>query len=146
MALVKAGSSDENRSRSLSPTTALWEGRREVREKMATMAHMGLHVFHPEWQSVPQGLMPRGRQYSTSFKTAHLRILGTDESISFPVQTCTKVADVKEALARSLMVDPEGIAFLQKRGCTTRRQLDSEEIGANVTVKGIASFRLMIAF
>ncbi|CAE8684927.1 unnamed protein product, partial [Polarella glacialis] len=130
-----------NRGRSKSPTTALWIGRREAREKMSIMANMGLHVFHPEWQAVQPGTMPRGREYSTSFKTTTLKIFGSEERLSFPVQTCTKVADVKDALARSLMVSPESIDFIEKCGCSTRKQRETDEIATTVTVKGISSFK-----
>ncbi|CAK9095008.1 Hypothetical protein SCF082_LOCUS44638 [Durusdinium trenchii] len=60
---------------------------------MAIMTNMGLHVFHPEWQTVPSGSMPRGRQYSTTFKSTTIRVFGGDEEITFPVQTCTKSGD-----------------------------------------------------
>eukprot|EP00930_Biecheleria_cincta_P100263 TRINITY_DN91890_c0_g1_i1.p1 TRINITY_DN91890_c0_g1~~TRINITY_DN91890_c0_g1_i1.p1 ORF type:complete len:762 (+),score=142.17 TRINITY_DN91890_c0_g1_i1:42-2288(+) len=129
------------RQRSLSPTMQLYENRKEALESMARMANMGLHVFHPDWQYVPSDKMPNGRQYSTSFKTMRMKIFGSDEEISLPVQTCTKVHDVKEALSRALMVGTEGIDFLEKRGCSTRKQTLNEEIASTVTVKGIKSFK-----
>jgi len=85
--------------------------------------------------------MPRGRQYSTSFKTVTLKILGNDEQLTFPVQTCTRVHDVKENLARALTLDPESIDFIVRKGCSTRKMLPSDEMATVVTVKGIASFK-----
>lgn len=108
---------------------------------MATMINMGLHVFHPDWQEPGTDGIPRGRQYSTGFKNATFKIFGTDETLSFPVQVCTKVLDVKEALGRSLMVDPQSLIFMHKQGCTVRQQYDTEEIASNVIVKGIPSFK-----
>ncbi|OLP95710.1 Uncharacterized protein AK812_SmicGene22111 [Symbiodinium microadriaticum] len=46
--------------------------RADALERMAVMANLGLHVFHPEWQNVRPG---------------------RDEEITLPVQTCTKVVD-----------------------------------------------------
>eukprot|EP00931_Biecheleriopsis_adriatica_P104684 TRINITY_DN79325_c0_g1_i1.p1 TRINITY_DN79325_c0_g1~~TRINITY_DN79325_c0_g1_i1.p1 ORF type:complete len:760 (-),score=140.38 TRINITY_DN79325_c0_g1_i1:6-2264(-) len=141
---VRTGGQSEargSRARSISPTLALYENRKEALERMATMTSMGLHVFHPDWQAYQPGTMPRGRQYSTTFKTTTLKVLGSDEQISIPVQTCTRVHDVKEALASALAIDPESISFLEKRGCSTRKQLMNEEIASVVTVKGITSFK-----
>eukprot|EP00408_Alexandrium_pacificum_P066504 CAMPEP_0171177332 /NCGR_PEP_ID=MMETSP0790-20130122/12186_1 /TAXON_ID=2925 /ORGANISM="Alexandrium catenella, Strain OF101" /LENGTH=690 /DNA_ID=CAMNT_0011642229 /DNA_START=1 /DNA_END=2073 /DNA_ORIENTATION=- len=95
---------------------------------------MGLHVFNPEWQGP-------GKSLSASWRQTSLKIFGTGETVSFPVQTCTKVRDVKEALANSLMVDSGGISFVVKQGCSSRLQLDIEEVGSQVTVRGIESFR-----
>jgi len=108
---------------------------------MAIMSNMGLHVFHPEWQKVPSGSMPRGRQFSTTFKSTTLRIFGGDEEITFPIQTCTRAGDVKEALCTALGVDPESVHFCVKQGCSIRRQRAGDEMATFVSVKGIKSFR-----
>lgn len=129
------------RQRSLSPTLKLHDKRKQALESMAKMASMGLHVFHPDWQTVQSGVMPRGRQYSTSFKTVSLKLMGSIEALSISVQTCTKVQDVKDALGGALSIPPDSIEFLEKRGCTTRKQRPCEEIGSNVTVKGVRSFK-----
>eukprot|EP00439_Symbiodinium_sp_Y106_P086922 s485_g36.t5 len=77
-------------------------------ERMAVMANLGLHVFHPEWQNVRPGAMPQGRQYSTTFRMIAMKLgCCRDEEITLPVQTCTKVVDVRDALARALGLDPE---------------------------------------
>ncbi|CAE7727931.1 unnamed protein product, partial [Symbiodinium sp. CCMP2456] len=130
-----------SRQRSASPGITLREHRKEALERMAVMANLGLHVFHPEWQNVRPGAMPQGRQYSTTFRMIAMKVFGRDEEITLPVQTCTKVVDVRDALARALGLDPESISFLVKQGCSTRKQMLSEEIAACVTVKGIKSFR-----
>jgi len=125
--------------RSASPTTALWEAREQARGKMATMAQMGLHVFDPAWQSWDDA--PRGKMYSPSFKEATLQIFGKDDKLFFPVQTCTKVRDLREALSRALMVDPGSMDFIVKQGCNSRRQYDTEEVARRTIVKGITAFK-----
>jgi len=85
--------------------------------------------------------MPRGRQYSTTFKKCTLRIFGKDEEITIPVQTCTRVSDVKDALCASLGADPERVSFMVKQGCSIRKQMLSEEIASVVSIKGIPTFR-----
>lgn len=99
---------------------------------MAIMSNMGLHVFHPEWQTVPSGSMPRGRQYSTTFKTTTMRIFGGDEEITFPIQTCTRAGDVKDALCTALGVDPESVHFYIKQGCSIRKLRAGDEMATFV--------------
>eukprot|EP00930_Biecheleria_cincta_P037515 TRINITY_DN25760_c0_g2_i1.p1 TRINITY_DN25760_c0_g2~~TRINITY_DN25760_c0_g2_i1.p1 ORF type:complete len:753 (+),score=161.58 TRINITY_DN25760_c0_g2_i1:32-2290(+) len=137
MALVEGGA----RERSVSPTVTLYQNRRHALENMARMANMGLHVLHPDWQAATEGMAPRGRMFSTSFKNTRMKIAGTNEELTIPVQTCTKVSDMREALARALMVNADDVNFYQKAGCTTRKQMHSEEIGSVVTVKGIETFK-----
>merc|ERR1719282_13368 len=122
--------------RSDSPTTVLWQGRKHEWQKRATMINMGLHVFSTDWQP-----SIKGRILSPSFKECTLRVFGKDDMIRFPVQICTKVQDVRQALSTQLMVDADSLSFVQKQGFAFRKQLDSEEIGTNVTVKGIDSFK-----
>lgn len=133
MGAVERNPLASSRQRSPSPTLALHEHRSKARESIARMSGMGLHVFHPDWQ----GPLP---SFSTSFKTLKMKLLRGGEEISIPVQTCTKVQDVQEALAQALFVEPEQITLLEKRGCTTRKQLGCEEVASTVTVKGIESF------
>ncbi|CAE7911907.1 unnamed protein product [Symbiodinium necroappetens] len=100
--------------------------RADALERMAVMANLGLHVFHPEWQNVRPGAMPQGRQYSTTFRMIAMKVFGRDEEITLPVQTCTKVVDVRDALARALGLDPEsflkaGLAMLNVRKTTVAR-------------------------
>jgi len=100
------------------------------------MINMGLHVFSTEWQG---GF--KGRIFSPSFRNCTIRILHKDETMTFPVQICTKVADVREALSKQLMVDADSLSFVVKQGFAFRKQLDHEEIGTHVTVKGLESFK-----
>mmetsp|Transcript_84482 Transcript_84482/g.182061 ORF Transcript_84482/g.182061 Transcript_84482/m.182061 type:complete len:716 (-) Transcript_84482:161-2308(-) len=120
--------------RSTSPTTALYDGYQTAAQKRARMIAMGLHVFYPEMQGA-------GRIFSQSFREVKLKIFGTEEQITFPVQTCTKVKDVKEALAGALMVDADSLIFLVKGGCSTRQLRLTDEMSNNVTVRGITSFK-----
>jgi len=120
--------------RTKSPTTALWDQQQSIAEKKASMINMGLHVFYPEWQG-------SGRIFSHSFKTVTMKLYGTEEKITFPCQTCTKVEDVKQALAAATLTKPEDLRFIVKQGCSTRALLNTDEMGTNVTVRGLASFK-----
>jgi len=107
---------------------------------MFKMYKMGLHVFYPAWQTLADSRAV-GSRYSTSFTDTTLTIFGTGESMSFPVQTCTRVSDLKEALANTCMCQAEEISFVVRQGSSYRKQLDYEEIGRRVVVKGITSFK-----
>lgn len=98
---------------------------------MKKMQQIGLHVFNPEWSGY----------HSSSFTECTMKIYGTNEQMTIPCQTCTKVMDVKKALAAATMVEPGDLAFVVKQGCTWRIQHDHSEVGRNVTVKGIKSFQ-----
>jgi len=131
--------------RSVSPTLQLWEGKRNAREEMARMATLGLHVFNPEWQNLTRldlgGMSMVGKRHSATFTNTTMKIMGSEETVNLPVQVCTRVSDVKQALATALSVDPTVIEFVEKKGCSFRKQLDCEEIGRKVTVRGIPSFK-----
>jgi hypothetical protein len=124
-------------NRSLSPTSEIWARKTAIWQKKATMINMGLHIFQPEWEG-----HGKGRIYSTSYREITLKIFGSGETLTFPVQTCTRVGNVKEALANALMVDVQSIIIVQKQGFNHRQQLDLEEIGAVTTVRGIKSFKI----
>jgi len=126
--------------RSVSPTMARWDAHRQAQEKMVQMVKMGLHVLSPDWQrSAPGGTL--GGKYSGSFTETTLTIAGTDKTMTFPVQTCTRVKDLRGALAGTCMVSPEDLTFVVKQGCNHRKQMDHEEIGRKVIVKGIEDFK-----
>lgn len=120
--------------RTVVPTAALWDGYQTAAQKRARMISMGLHVFYPEWQG-------SGRVLSSSFREVTLKIYGKSEQITFPCQVCTKVEDVKQALASALTIDVDSLKFLVKQGCSTRQLLDLDEMRSIVTVRGIASFK-----
>lgn len=129
-----------SRERSVSPTLAIYNGWERARAQRATMVNMGLHVFNPGWQRETPYL---GRQYSASFRDITLKILGSSETLTFPVQTCTTVKDIKDALANSLMASSDSLVFIEKRGCTNRQMFDTEEMARNVTVRGLQSFKAL---
>jgi len=98
---------------------------------------MGLHVFNPSWQ---KGAVA-GKEFSATFKECTLQIYGSDETYSFPAQTCTKVGDVREALASIALADTTWVKFVAKRGCTFRVLSDSDEVATRMTVKGLNTFK-----
>jgi len=126
--------------RSLSPTEKLWDGRRQAQEKMVKMMKMGLHVFNPAWQATMDS-RTLGSKYSAGFTETTLRIPQTEEKMTFPVQQCTRVRDLREAIANATMVSPEEITFVVKAGCTYKKMFDHEELARTMLVRGIKKFK-----
>jgi len=124
--------------RDASPTTQLWDRRRMQQEKIVKMVKLGLHVLHPDLQHSSEARL--GSRYSSSFTETTLTIAGTTKSMTFPVQTCTRVKDLREALAETCMVSPDDITFIVKQGCNHRKQCDHEEVSRKIVVKGITEF------
>jgi len=102
-----------------------------AQKKMVEMSQLGMHVFNPSWYV---------DYHSGTFTESTLTIAGTQESLTIPVQICTKVADVKNAIALRAMVQPDTLTFVSKQGCYWKQLKDIDEIGRKVTVKGIKSF------
>lgn len=69
-----------------------------------------------------------------------LTILGTDDSLTLPVETTTKVIEVKALLAHRLGLDIEQMALVVKKASSCRTQLDMEEVGRSCIVRGIRSW------
>eukprot|EP00747_Dinoflagellata_sp_TGD_P166333 gnl/TRDRNA2_/TRDRNA2_188968_c0_seq1.p1 gnl/TRDRNA2_/TRDRNA2_188968_c0~~gnl/TRDRNA2_/TRDRNA2_188968_c0_seq1.p1 ORF type:complete len:768 (+),score=174.57 gnl/TRDRNA2_/TRDRNA2_188968_c0_seq1:131-2305(+) len=100
------------------------------------MTSLGLHFIKPEWQSTGPY-----RHFSTSFRETTLTIKGTNKTMVLPVQTCTKVRDIKEAVAKNAAVKADDVKCVIKQGCTFRTQGDDEEIGRKVVIAGITDFQ-----
>mmetsp|Transcript_15297 Transcript_15297/g.43370 ORF Transcript_15297/g.43370 Transcript_15297/m.43370 type:complete len:628 (-) Transcript_15297:60-1943(-) len=77
---------------------------------------------------------------SMSVKRVELRIWQSDEHLSLPVYTNTKVAEVKALMEQRFGLDPGVLKFTHKQGSMYRENLDCEEIARHVTVRGIRSF------
>mmetsp|Transcript_35151 Transcript_35151/g.81022 ORF Transcript_35151/g.81022 Transcript_35151/m.81022 type:complete len:618 (-) Transcript_35151:111-1964(-) len=73
--------------------------------------------------------------------TTELRIPGTDEVLTMPVVTSTKVLELKEYLAAKLGMNTDDLQFVTRAGCSWRKQMDHEEVRRQVHVKGIKSFK-----
>jgi len=132
--------------RGRSPTRVLYENRKEMQEKIHAMAISGLHVFNPTWNQmgwrVEKGDVVRAvTLHSHSFREITLTIFGTDEKMSFPVQVCTNVRDVKGAVSLATLAEPEALTFLERQGSHWRVVADHEEIPRKTIVKGIRSFK-----
>jgi len=119
------------RERSESPTMGKHRMMIDDRTAKVEMTKMGLHVFDPSWN----------QYHSGSFRVCTLKIFGSTEELTIPVQTCTKVADVKNTVAGQCMTDPDKLVFIAKQGCSWLKLKDSDEIRSKVTVKGILSFK-----
>mmetsp|Transcript_28678 Transcript_28678/g.89163 ORF Transcript_28678/g.89163 Transcript_28678/m.89163 type:complete len:516 (-) Transcript_28678:649-2196(-) len=131
--------------RSISPTRTMFQMRQDAQQKLQKMAMLGLHVFNPGWNA--EGFANTNGDctkayhlHSGSFKEITLKVQSTGETMSMPVQVCTKVWDVKLAIANQAMVSPDEMTMICKQGCTWRVQLDTEEIARVTTVKGLKGF------
>mmetsp|Transcript_158824 Transcript_158824/g.385778 ORF Transcript_158824/g.385778 Transcript_158824/m.385778 type:complete len:698 (-) Transcript_158824:118-2211(-) len=118
------------RVRTPSPTRVVWEHRKKAQKCIAKMVQHGLHVFHPEWSVY----------HSPTFTECTLKVYGSDETVTLPVQTCTKVRDVKVVVGYRAQVDPESLIFVVKQGCSWVVQSDHAEVARRVTVRGLKSF------
>mmetsp|Transcript_34507 Transcript_34507/g.80134 ORF Transcript_34507/g.80134 Transcript_34507/m.80134 type:complete len:702 (+) Transcript_34507:56-2161(+) len=118
------------RERSPSPTRVLWQNRRAAQKAIQNMVNSGLHVFSPEFSGY----------HSPTFTECILKVYGTDETVTLPVQTCTKVRDVKNVIGYRAQVHPDDLSFVVKQGCSWVVQSDSAEVGRRVTVRGLRSF------
>jgi len=59
---------------------------------LEVMQSLGLHIMQKEWA---QSGLGTGRVFSTSLRSTTLKVHGTDEEMTIPVQTCTTVKDVE---------------------------------------------------
>jgi len=109
-------------------------------EKARAMMAMGFHVFNDEWQKPKIGGVG-GKRISCSFTDCTLWIHSSGETMTIPVQTCTRVIEVKEWLARVIMIDPLSLTFVTGTGLNRRALLDGQEIGRKVLVQGIETFK-----
>jgi len=124
----------------------MFEMRQDAQQKLGRMAMMGLHVFNPGWNQ--EGFAQKdgdcikaSHLHSGSFKDVTLKIHNSKESMTIPVQVCTKVYDVKCAIANQAMIGVDQLSIVTKQGCTWRVQLDTEEIARVCTVKGLKGFQ-----
>jgi len=108
------------------------------------MQSLGLHIMQKEWA---QSGLGTGRVFSTSLRSTTLKVHGTDEEMTIPVQTCTTVKDVeiivKCMLAERLMIPVHQLTFVHKQGFQHRTHRDLEQISSKVSVKGIRSFKAL---
>jgi len=77
---------------------------------------------------------------STSMRMAVLKIYGSDETLSLPVYTNTKVSEVKFLLSLKLGIDSANLSFTYKQGSHYRANSDHEELARQVMVHGIKGF------
>lgn len=77
---------------------------------------------------------------SLSLKATVLKVFGTNECLSVPVYTNTKVSEVKSMLEFKLGLESGALKFTHKQGSLYRENLDCEEVARNIIVRGIKSF------
>mmetsp|Transcript_3741 Transcript_3741/g.11849 ORF Transcript_3741/g.11849 Transcript_3741/m.11849 type:complete len:627 (-) Transcript_3741:107-1987(-) len=78
---------------------------------------------------------------SNSTREVKLKIYGSDETLTLPLQVTTKVVEVRHMLAGKLACDWESFTFIQQGvGGKARTLRDNEEIRTNTLVKGAKSF------
>lgn len=77
---------------------------------------------------------------SRTRRECKITILGTDQSITLPIEVTTKVIEVKHLLAAKLGLEPDDLSFIVKQASSHKRLLDSDEIRSNVAVKGVRSW------
>mmetsp|Transcript_39915 Transcript_39915/g.90068 ORF Transcript_39915/g.90068 Transcript_39915/m.90068 type:complete len:629 (-) Transcript_39915:47-1933(-) len=74
-------------------------------------------------------------------RVTKLRIQGSDETLTIPVYTNTKVEDVQMILCHKLGIDnPTRMKFMHKQGAFMRENLPVQEIAREVIVFGIKHF------
>mmetsp|Transcript_1245 Transcript_1245/g.2958 ORF Transcript_1245/g.2958 Transcript_1245/m.2958 type:complete len:623 (-) Transcript_1245:86-1954(-) len=79
---------------------------------------------------------------STTTREVTLKILGSDETLTLPLQVTTKVVEVRHMLAGKLACDWESFTFIQSGvGGKTRTLRDEEEIRTHTLIKGAKSFQ-----
>mmetsp|Transcript_88490 Transcript_88490/g.286558 ORF Transcript_88490/g.286558 Transcript_88490/m.286558 type:complete len:627 (+) Transcript_88490:118-1998(+) len=77
---------------------------------------------------------------SHSRRDVTLTIFGTKDTMTFPMEVTTKVAEIRALLTQRLGIDAEQLRFICKQASGYRTLLDSDEIRTNCTVKGIQSW------
>jgi len=82
-----------------------------------------------------------GRAKSQTVVATTCSIQGSDEQVTIPVWTSTKVEDVQAVLATKLGVDPSQTSFVTKQGCSYRTLFAHEEVPRKVLIRGIKSFK-----
>jgi len=122
---------DKEHDRSPSSSRGMWQDTIKASYHIQTMKSWGLHVFNTNWSDYHSG----------SFRYTTLCIVGSDEQVVMPTQVCTRVADVREALAARCVVYADQLRFMVKQGCSWKMLRNEEEIGGKVYVKGVKSFR-----
>mmetsp|Transcript_46817 Transcript_46817/g.100111 ORF Transcript_46817/g.100111 Transcript_46817/m.100111 type:complete len:628 (-) Transcript_46817:54-1937(-) len=78
-----------------------------------------------------------GGTKSHSRRDVHMTIFNTDKHFDIPVETTTKVIEIKYFLAQKLGIDISDLTFLVKSCSTWKKLADWEEMRPKVIVKGI---------
>lgn len=77
---------------------------------------------------------------TTAMISCMLRILQSEETLEVPCETATTCAEMAERIAGKLGIEPYGITFTAKQGCSYRKLYAHEQVARQMFVKGIESF------
>lgn len=87
----------------------------------------------------PEAGQLRSHTYMECTLAAHQR---PTETITFCVQVCTKVGDLRGVLCAKLgYIELHEIEFIIKQGCTFKKMHDSDQVARRMTVRGVKNFR-----
>lgn len=105
----------------------------------------GLVPLRTEQQNFSAIGQEAGRLCSHSMIDCTITIAGSKEALVLPVQICTKIQDVKEAMcARLGYMSHNELTFVVKQGCTYKTLLDSDQVARKMIIRGIKSFKAPI--
>eukprot|EP00747_Dinoflagellata_sp_TGD_P186872 gnl/TRDRNA2_/TRDRNA2_44222_c0_seq1.p1 gnl/TRDRNA2_/TRDRNA2_44222_c0~~gnl/TRDRNA2_/TRDRNA2_44222_c0_seq1.p1 ORF type:complete len:652 (+),score=131.59 gnl/TRDRNA2_/TRDRNA2_44222_c0_seq1:93-2048(+) len=96
------------------------------------------------WVQPQQFCAPKGvgnDPPSVTQRTVTLKISGSDETLTLPIFTCTKVLEVKTLLESRLGLPEDTLRFAYKCGCSWRQHSNVDEIARMCVVRGIESFQ-----
>ncbi|CAJ1393645.1 unnamed protein product [Effrenium voratum] len=83
-----------------------------------------------------------GKLCSTSYIDVQLIIPVSEETLTLPLQTCTKVQELKSALSAKLgFLETDRFQFVVKQGCTFKRLQESDQVRKKMTVHGLKTFK-----
>lgn len=106
---------------------------------------LALVAAHPEFKHAimsvwkPQGIGNDPPSLTT--KEVSIHIPGSDEVLTLPVYTNTKVIEVKCLLEDRLSVNQSDLRLVYKQGPNYRVHNDNDEIARKVVIHGIKSFK-----
>mmetsp|Transcript_109510 Transcript_109510/g.194152 ORF Transcript_109510/g.194152 Transcript_109510/m.194152 type:complete len:662 (+) Transcript_109510:65-2050(+) len=91
----------------------------------------------PAFKNMPNG----GQPASLTAKLVELQVHGSDEVVTIPCVTSTKISEMKEMLVAKFGLETSAIYFFAKQGCATRKFQEHEECPRKCFIKGLDSLK-----